>query len=421
LTQEPGRRRSPRARRLARLPGTAGLPMSAVAAGLAAGLGVPASVELASPPVVHAQIVPAPTQNALAGSRVFGDKGCVECHAVNGLGGQVGPDLARTPEAQTFYDLAADMWNHLPQMAAVMDRAGVPPPRLDTDEVADLIAFLFTLDYFGAPGDPDAGRQLFVDKRCVICHQIGGMGGVIGPNLDNLSHSAPIQVAAAMWNHGMAMTAELRKRGIARPSFSGGELRDLIAFFQSNQLGPPEGGLHVLPGRPAVGAQLFVDKGCVDCHAVSGRGGTVGPDLSRRASHSSLLDFAAAMWNKQPAMTAAMRARGIEPPEVSAAEMADLVAYLYSTNYLSETGSAARGRVLVMRKGCTGCHALNGRGGQTGPDFAELDASRSNAEVISDLWNHLPIIAEQPQAEWPPMNSAEMADLAAFLRAGARN
>lgn len=379
-------------------------------------------VALAFPARVHSQAVPAPTQNALAGSRVFGSKGCVECHAVNGLGGQIGPDLARIPEAQTFYDLAADIWNHLPQMAIAMDRSGIPLPRLDADEVADLIAFLFTLDYFDAPGDQESGRQLFMDKRCVICHQVGGMGGVIGPNLDDLGRGgAPIQVAAAMWSHGTVMTVELRARGIARPRFSGSELRDLIAFLRSSHTGPADGGLHVLPGRPEIGAALFVNKGCVDCHAVAGRGGTIGPDLSRRASHASLLDFAAAMWNKQPAMTAVMRARGIEVPEVSADEMADLVAYLYSTSYLSEAGSAGRGQALLTRKGCLGCHSLNGRGGQVAPDISELKPSRSNAAVIGSLWNHLPIMRDQPEAGWAPMTSTEMADLAAFLRAGATN
>ncbi|NIR31746.1 MAG: c-type cytochrome, partial [Gammaproteobacteria bacterium] len=34
-------------------------------------------------------------QNPLAGSRVFGAMGCVKCHAVNGLGPSVGPDLGQ--------------------------------------------------------------------------------------------------------------------------------------------------------------------------------------------------------------------------------------------------------------------------------------------------------------------------------------
>ena len=54
-----------------------------------------------------AQPVFTPTKDPLAGSRVFGDKGCVKCHAINGVGGTSGPDLARIQRPRTFYDLAA--------------------------------------------------------------------------------------------------------------------------------------------------------------------------------------------------------------------------------------------------------------------------------------------------------------------------
>ena len=34
-----------------------------------------------------------------------------------------------------------------------------------------------------------------------------------------------------------------------------------------------------LPQDPTKGARLFVNKGCVKCHALKGEGGNVGPDL----------------------------------------------------------------------------------------------------------------------------------------------
>src|ERR1700758_3425391 len=91
-------------------------------------------------------------QDPLAGARVFGAKGCSKCHSVNGVGGKIGPDLARIARPRTFYDLAADMWNHLHKMTAKMLELGITRPRLDSREAADLVGFLFTLNYFDTPG-----------------------------------------------------------------------------------------------------------------------------------------------------------------------------------------------------------------------------------------------------------------------------
>lgn len=83
-------------------------------------------------PVV-AQPLVAPSQNPVTGARVFGEKGCVRCHAVNDVGGRVGPDLARLRGPRSFHDLAAAMWNHLPQMAERMRELGLPRPRPGRD------------------------------------------------------------------------------------------------------------------------------------------------------------------------------------------------------------------------------------------------------------------------------------------------
>src|SRR5262245_50328374 len=143
------------------------------------------------------------SQDAQAGSRVFDTKGCVKCHAVNGVGGKVGPDLARVSRPRSFFDLATAMWNHLPRMADRMKQLGIDRPKLDDKETRDLLAFLYTLNYFDPPGNRERGKKLFAEKKCVVCHQVGGAGGAVGPPLDSLKKfNSPIFVAAALWNHG---------------------------------------------------------------------------------------------------------------------------------------------------------------------------------------------------------------------------
>ncbi len=381
---------------------------------------VAALLILVLPGSSFAQQLFTPTQDPLAGSRVFGAKGCVKCHAVNGVGGTVGPDLGRISQPRSFYDLAAAMWNHLPQMLEQMRQLGIDRPRLDPREAGDLVAFLFTLDYFDPPGDVQTGKRLFAEKTCVVCHQVGGIGGVVGPNLDFLKqYGTPIFVAAAMWNHGPAMAEAMRARGIERPTFRGPELLDLVAYIKSASPAPAESPLHVLPGRPEEGRRLFAEKRCIECHSVGGRGGRVGPDLAQRGVHRSLTQFATAMWNKAPAMMRAMKARGFTPPQLAAEEMADLVAYLYSVQYFAESGDPRRGRRLLADKGCLGCHSLDGRGGKVAADLARVRGLDSPAAVISALWNHAVVMPARPegrQAPWPRFRPEEMASLVVFLQ-----
>jgi mono/diheme cytochrome c family protein len=394
--------------------GSAGVAV--VLAGLLLGPASPA----ASQPLFSA------TQDPVAGSRVFGEKGCGRCHAINGVGGKVGPDLGRRPRPRSFYDLAAAMWNHLPRMADRMRQLAIPRPRLDAREAGDLVAFLYTLNYFDPPGDPRAGQRLFTEKKCVACHQVGGTGGVVGPSLDALGrYGSPIFVAAAMWNHGPGMAEAMRARGIVRPTFGDRELVDLIAYIRSASPEAGEEPLHVLPGRAEAGERLFAERRCRDCHGPAGKGGGIGPDLAARGVERSLSQFAASMWNKAPAMTEAMRARGIAVPQLSAEGMADIVAYLYAVGYFAVPGDPQRGARIARDKGCLGCHTVRAPGGTPPADLSRVTGLDSPAAVVAALWNHS-FVGDRAGARragpWPQLRPEESADLEAYLRSlgGAR-
>jgi len=363
------------------------------------------------------QAQPTPPQNALDGARVFGSKGCPRCHSVNGIGGTEAPDLASNPKSRTFYDLAAAMWNHSAPMAQRMAELGIQRPALSAGEAGDLIAFLYSLDYFDPPGDPAVGHQLFIDKGCISCHQVRGTGGVVGPILGVRGRRVvPIEFAAAMWNHGPAMTEMMEARGIRRPTFNGSELSDLIAYIEAGNSGPAAEPQYVLPGSTNDGRQVFVDKGCVTCHGVAGRGGSVGPDLLRSGAHRNLVAFAAAMWNKAPAMLSAMSGRGISVPQLEPDEVADIVGYLYSVGYFVQSGNAQRGRALLATKGCLGCHAYQGQGSSGAPELTSVEQIYSPAAVVATLWNHALRMGAADRGNGPTLRPEEIADLGAFLQ-----
>ena len=364
---------------------------------------------------VLAQTAGPDPQDPAAGSSVFGSKGCVRCHAIDGIGGKEGPDLARGDRPRSFYDLAASLWNHAPKMAERMGRLGIARPRLTARESADLVAFLFTANYFDRPGDIAAGRRAFSDLRCVVCHQVGGTGGVTGPSLDAVTQEwTPISLAAAMWNHGPRMLEVMRAKRIVRPTLKGSELRDLIAYVTVTTPAVRTEPLYVLPGDPESGRRLFAAKRCAECHGI-GAPGKGGPDLADRRLRGSPIDTAAAMWNKAPTMIAAMKSAAVPLPVLRPGEMADILAYLTSVRYTAGAGDARKGLAVASAKGCLGCHPGLERGG--GPEV------ESPGGALAALWNHSFLgesRAAGARAAWSPMTRDEMADLMAFLQTSHR-
>jgi mono/diheme cytochrome c family protein len=340
------------------------------------------------------------------------------------VGGKIGPDLGRIQQNRSFSDVAANLWNHLPQMAGEARKRAVSFPHLDPPAAGDLIAFLFTLNYFDRTGSVDSGKKLFSEKRCIQCHQIGGVGGVLGPNLDLIGETgSPINVAAAMWNHGPGMAEAMRERGISRPSLRAAELRDLVAYFKA--AAPKRSGMPVsiLPGRVDEGRALFEKKQCVKCHSIQGKGGNAGPDLGRPAQHRELADFGAALWNKAPAMRQAMKLRAVAVPQLSPEEMADIVAYLRSVQYFGEPGNVTRGHQLLFDKQCLACHSLGREGAKEAPNLAQLKGLDSPAAVIAALWNHGALMVRPPKKDvsWSKLRPDEMADLMAFFARATRS
>jgi mono/diheme cytochrome c family protein len=306
-------------------------------------------------------------------------------------------------------------------MAEQMRQLNLSPARLNPREMGDLIAFLFTLDYFGSRGNAEEGRRLFSEKKCIACHQVGGIGGVVGPNLDFFKqYGSPIFMATAMWNHGPSMVKAMQAKNIERPTFTESEMLDLITYLRSVSTAPAEGPLYVFPGSAYEGRQLFASKGCDECHSVTELRPKEGPNLPERKLHRSLIQFAVAMWNKAPAMIKAMETRQISVPQLQAQEMADIVAYLFSIEYFAKAGNIHRGQELVMHKGCLDCHSIAGKGGKTAKDFMRLRGLDSPVVVLSTLWNHsfgMERIMEKRQISWPQFRPEEMADLVAFLQA----
>ena len=398
---------------------TAALAFVAV---LAAAL-APAAAQ--QPPLPPAPAQPfGPAWGMIAGWDVFANKGCGKCHAIRGFGGGVGPDLGRIQTGKSFFEIGAAMWNHLPRMGERMRAIRIERPQLTPKEASDVIAFLFTAQYFDELGDAKAGEKLFASKGCVQCHAVGGQGGSVGPALDAMKRAnSPVLVAAAMWNHGPQMAEVMKAKGIPRPAFQGREIVDLIAYVVEAAKDSGGDTAQVVPGTPERGEKLFAERHCVACHSVGGKGGKVGPDLGHAGHHVSLTRFAALMWNHGPAMWVRMKERGIDVPKLAGQDMADVLSYLYVSHYFEQTASRARGQKLVQDRGCTACHSVRGKGGKLAADFATSTVVGSPGSLIAGMWNHAVYMEAKAQKQdiaWPALNGQELADIATYLNSLAK-
>ena len=355
--------------------------------------------------------------NPLEGSQLFTEKGCLRCHAINGVGGVGGPDLGQGILKRSLLDIAGVMWNHSPGMAHVIEERRAARPVFKAPEMASLLSFLYYIGSFDAPGDAATGERLFREKQCQTCHSLGGKGGKQGPSLDSYSrYASPIYLSLGLWNRGKAMAGVMEAMGIPRPTFEKNNISDLFAYIRSFARSVER--VYAQPGNPRNGEKLFVAKRCVECHSVTPQGDPTRANLRVRLIKGSLITIAGTMWNHGPKMWADMARRGITMSSLTAEEMSDIVGYLYFLQFIDPPGVAERGRMVFQEKRCSKCHGSPEKGVAQGADFAKSDKLKTQLEVVTEMWNHASTMEEKmlkESLEWPVFRGGEMADLMAYL------
>jgi cytochrome c oxidase cbb3-type subunit III len=131
--------------------------------------------------------------------------------------------------------------------------------------------------------DPSAAKagELLFRSNCSPCHGLSARGGGRGPDL-----------TAGRWVHGSSDSDIFRTitqgvPGTQMPanSFEDSETWAIISYLRS--LAPSTQAKST--GDMAKGENLFVEQyGCSTCHMVRGKGGLLGPDLSRVGASRSL-------------------------------------------------------------------------------------------------------------------------------------
>ena len=172
--------------------------------------------------------------NPQNGKKLFTEKRCNQCHSVgDSEANKTAPNL-RVRLSGSLVRIAGAMWNDGPAMWSKMSERGIPVPTISTEEMSDLISYLYFLQFVDSPGEARRGRIVYEEKRCAKCHSLPGVGGTAGPDLFKAAKTkTPLEMITDMWNHATTMEQKMIEENLQWPVFKGGEMADLLAYLQS--------------------------------------------------------------------------------------------------------------------------------------------------------------------------------------------
>ncbi len=344
------------------------------------------------------------------GRALFGELRCVSCHAVNGRGGTMGPELTR------IGDKVRRTW--LFSFLEDPHRAQPDTPmlhyRLSQDQLRDLTAFLLD-QYRSVESGPEpapvayqgaraiaAGRAVFERRGCPGCHTLPGIAasGRLGPSLAGVADRDPDQLpyGSAIVRHTTenyiflkVLMPDALGQPSSMPTFSFtpadaakialalASIRkaDLPASYVLRRQAPPA------PYRPAGRFGELVDRyRCVSCHTVGGYGGDLSTVPLDRIGSQLKRDYVAKYLLNPGAVRVSIEAR--MPVFHMLPEEANVIADYFATVFVDDAferydarftpAEARRGLDLYRQLGCAACHQLGTTGGYVGPELSTTGA-----------------------------------------------
>ena len=159
------------------------------------------------------------------GELVYREFNCSYCHAINGVGGAVGPDLSNTATKWNSDNLTAYLQNPNSMIPQTLH----PKLLFTSDELDGLVAYLLTL---GAQIPYSAQAPVLVEQQCSACHMINGTGGTLGPDLSHVGSRRSYSFIDAFTTDPSSVIS-----GSSMPAFKGvlsaEQIEDISAYLYS--------------------------------------------------------------------------------------------------------------------------------------------------------------------------------------------
>jgi cytochrome c2 len=371
-------------------------------------------------PAVGVDWTKADTDN---GRFLFRELGCFSCHAVNGRGGRMGPDLTLIGDKvrkDWLFSFLKDPHRTQPETAMLQYR-------LADNQIRDLTAFL--LEEYRTPGGPAEsapapyqeakavadGREVFVRRGCYGCHHLGGIEekGKIGPSLAGIADQDPEQLPYG--SKAVRRTAEnyiflklMHPDALGSPSlmptfsFTPEQAATMtVALASLHKADLPASRVVTAPPPPpnaprGPGGARVLRYRCLSCHRIAGFGGdlsTVPLDrIGSQLQHDYLVGYLLNPGAVRVSVEARMPHFHMLPEE--AKTIADYAAEVFLDDRMDRydthftRAEVGRGEQLYKQLGCVGCHQLGLQGGYVGPDLT--NTGRRLRPGWTDAWLRAP-------------------------------
>ncbi len=375
------------------------------------------------------------------GRSLWTEKGCAGCHATNGKGGTLGPELVavgdRVPHDFDFSHLSRDVprtpayWleEHFADPQSVSPGSRMPAIEHRADATA-LTAYMLSLRHPIADIRPwrqrdDAlrdDRELYV-QYCSACHGADGRGGDVPSlhtpmlnNLDTLAVASDdfLRTIIQRGRSGTDMPAWAEGHG----NLSTEEIDGIVAHIRTwEPKGAEPGDASARAGDPERGASLYRGL-CAGCHGLAAEGG-IGNGLVSAT-------FLAVADDRFLADTIVNGRPGTAMPSwkhLSTGEVSDLLAWMRAhgpaapTREEVEAASAAvpaqeaahvGKRLYALR--CASCHGKALEGG-IGPSLVSTDFLRA----VDDAYLYRAIVEGRPSTAMPAWSHLRAEDVAALI------
>jgi mono/diheme cytochrome c family protein len=280
------------------------------------------------------------------------------------------------------------------------------------------------------------GQQIFDDNGCRGCHKLGGIGGVLGPELDKVGSR---RTPEWLKKHFLSPASVTPGSGMPAQKLSEPDL-EAITLFMLSQTGELVPGYYasmkVIPSF-GQGVRLFQQKGCIGCHSINGQGGKIAPALDDVGLRREP-DWIMAHFKDPQAVSPGTVMPKFGFTEAEARALTDFLVHLREQKAAltlpSLLSPTERGHEVFRKYGCAGCHGADGQGGvpnpnaktaQQVPSLKFVADSYTKAELNKRILNgQREIPPMDPKRPPPPLympawrgtiNEAEIADLTEYL------